>query len=91
MIRVLIVEEYEVMRQGLYELLADLPAYYYGHVFAAMNLVGLGRIDEARAEIDAARRAQPELSLQLVQGIYGVERPEIDARRNAALRQAGLE
>ena len=35
--------------------------------------------------------AQPDLSLEFVQGMYGVERPEIDARRNAALRQAGLE
>ena len=30
-------------------------------------------------------------SLEMVQGIYGVTRPEIDAQRNAALGQAGLE
>ncbi|MCK7473201.1 MAG: tetratricopeptide repeat protein [Rhodopseudomonas palustris] len=38
-----------------------------------------------------ARRAYPDLSLEFVQGMYGVARPEIDARRNSALRQAGLE
>jgi len=65
--------------------------YYFGYVFVAVNAVGLGRLDEARAAIAEARRAQPDLSLELVQGMYGVERPEIDARRNAALRQAGLD
>jgi tetratricopeptide (TPR) repeat protein len=72
-------------------LLAELPDYFLGHVFVAMNAVPLGRLDEARAAIAEARRAQPQLSLDLVQGMYGVTRPEIDARRNAALRQAGLE
>jgi len=37
------------------------------------------------------RRAQPDLSPELVQGIDGVERPEIDARRDAVLRRAMLE
>jgi hypothetical protein len=31
------------------------------------------------------------LSLALIQFSYGVVRPEIDARRDAMLRQAGLE
>jgi hypothetical protein len=31
------------------------------------------------------------VSLELIQRVYGVQRPQIDARRNAALRQAGLE
>jgi hypothetical protein len=44
-----------------------------------------------RAAIEEARRAYPDLSLEFVQGMYGVARPEIDARRNAALRQAGLQ
>jgi len=86
-------------QQGRYEegleaarrLLAELPDYYFGHVFVAMNAVGLGRMDEAHAAIEAARRAQPGLSLEVVQGMYGVERPEIDARRNEMLRLAGLE
>jgi len=77
--------------QAARRLLAELPDYFLGHVFVAMNAVPLGRLDEARAAIAAARRAQTDLSLELVQGMYGVARPEIDARRNAILRQAGLE
>ena len=33
----------------------------------------------------------PDLSLAQIQRGFGVSRPEVDARRNAALRQAGLE
>ncbi len=82
---------YEAGLDAARRLLAELPEYYFGHVFVAMNAVELGRIDEARTAIAEARRAQPGLSLELVQGMYGVARPEIDARRNAVLRQAGLE
>ena len=83
--------DYEAGLRAARRLLAELPGYYLGHVFVAMNAVGLGRLDEAREAIEEGRRAQPDLSLELVQGIYGVERPAIDARRNAALREAGLE
>jgi TolB-like protein len=72
-------------------LLADLPDYFPGHIYVAMNAVGLGRLDEARDAIAAGRRANTDLSLELVQGMYGVKRPAIDARRNDFLRQAGLE
>lgn len=82
--------DYEAGLRAARRLLAELPDYYFGHVFMAMNLVGLGRIEEARAEIDEARRAQRELSIEFVQGMYGVPRPEIDERRNDALRKAGL-
>jgi len=57
----------------------------------ALNAVGLGRLDEARAAIAEARRIVPNLSQALIQQIMGVSRPEVDARRNAALTQAGLE
>jgi TolB-like protein len=83
--------DYEAGLAAARRLLAELPEYYFGHVCFAMNAVELGRLDEARAAIAEARRAQPELSLDIVQGMYGVARPEIDARRNAVLRQAGLE
>jgi hypothetical protein len=33
----------------------------------------------------------PNLSFEVIQQTLGVARPELDARRNAALRQAGLE
>lgn len=82
---------YEEGLRAAQKLLAKLPDYFLGHVFVAMNAVGLGRLEEARAAIAEGRRAQPDLSLELVQGMYGVARPEIDAQRNAALRQAGLE
>lgn len=82
---------YEAGLDAAHRLLAELPDYFLAHVFVAMNAVPLGRLDEARAAIAAARLAQPDLSLELVQGMYGVERPEIDARRNTILRQAGLE
>ena len=72
--------------------MAALPGYYWGYVYVAENAVALGRIDEARAAIAEGRRVQPDLSLELVQrGFFGVSRPAIDARRNATLRQAGLE
>jgi len=45
----------------------------------------------ARPDIAEARRLQPQLSLALVQSGFGVSGPEIDARRNAALRQVGVE
>ena len=83
--------DYDAGLRAARRLLAELPEYFLGHVFVAMNSVGLGRLDEARAAIADARRAYPDLSLEFVQGMYGVARPEIDARRNAALRQAGLE
>ena len=82
---------YEEGLQAARRLLADLPEYYLGYVYVAMNAVGLGRLEEARDAITAGRRANPDLSLELVQGTYGVTRPAIDARRNELLSQAGLE
>jgi len=72
-------------------LVATQPAYFTGYAYIAMNAVALGQVDEARAAIAAGRRVRPDLSLDLVQGYFGVSRPEFDARRNVALRQAGLE
>jgi len=83
--------DYEAGLRAARRLLAELPDYFLGHVDVAMNAVGLGRIEEAREAIAEARRAQPDLSLEFMQGVYGVSRPEVDARRDAALRQAGLE
>ena len=82
---------YEAGLEASRRLLAARPDYYPGHVYAAFNYASLGRIDEARAAIAAARRLQPDLSIARIQRLYGVSRPEIDTRRNAALRQAGLE
>ena len=70
---------------------AERPHYYWGYLDVALNAVGLGHIDEARAAVAEARRLQPGLSPVFIQQTYGVSRPEVDARRNAALREAGLE
>ena len=72
-------------------LIAALPGYYWGYVYVAENAVALGHLDEARAAIAEGRRVQPNLSLALIQRGFGVSRPEIDARRNEALRKAGLD
>lgn len=57
----------------------------------ALAAVALGDLDTARAAIVDARRVNSNLSIDTIQRAYGVVRPEVDARRNAALRQAGLE
>ncbi len=72
-------------------LVATQPSYPTGYAYIAMNAIGLGEIDEARAAIIAGRQARPDLSLALIQGYFGVSRPAFDARRNEVLRQAGLE
>jgi len=72
------------------QLIATNPSYFTGYAYIAMNAVALGRIDEARAAIVDGRRAQPDLSIALVEGYLGNPRPEVDARRNEALRAAGL-
>ncbi len=82
---------YEAGLEASRKLVALRPAYIWGYAYVAMNSAALGRIDEARAAIDEARRVQPEVSLDLLQRGIGVSRPEMDERRNAALRQAGLE
>ena len=83
--------DYEAGLGAARRLLAE--CYFLGHVFVAMNAV-VGRPaawTKPALAIQEARRAYPDLSLEFVQGMYGVARPQIDARRNAALRQAGLE
>ncbi|MGE0486679.1 MAG: adenylate/guanylate cyclase domain-containing protein [Gammaproteobacteria bacterium] len=72
-------------------LLAVQPGYFTGYIYLAMNHVALGRVDEAREAIVEGRRIRPDLSLALMQGYLCISRPAVDARRNAALRQAGLD
>ena len=82
---------FDASRDAARHLVAARPAYWWGKVYLALNAVSLGHPDEARAAIAEARRLQPDLSIAKVQRAIGVSRPEIDARRDAALRQAGLE
>jgi hypothetical protein len=72
-------------------LIALLPSYYFGYIWAVLNVVGLGRIDEGREMIRQARQVQPELSLALIRRGLGAMAPDVDLRMAAALGQAGLE
>jgi adenylate cyclase len=82
---------YEASLDATRHLIAARPDYWYGPVDLALNDVALGRVNEAHAAIAEARRLQPDLSIAQIQRSFGVSRPEVDERRNAALRQAGLE
>jgi len=82
---------YDEALEAAQRLVATQPTYLTGYAYIAMNAVALGRLEEARAAITEGRRVQPDLSLDLMQNYFGVSRPTIDARRNAALREAGLE
>ena len=73
------------------QLVATHPSYFTGYIYVAMNAVALDEIDEARAAIVEGRRVQPDLSIALMQGYLGIHRPEVDNRRNEALRAAGLD
>jgi len=70
---------------------AGMPGYWFAYEPVVTNAIALGRMDEARAAIAEARRVQPNLSLELVQQGNWFARPELNARRLAALRKAGLE
>ena len=72
-------------------LVSTQPAYFTGYAYIAMNAVALGQLEVARAAFVDGRHARPDLSLALVQGYFGVARPAVDARRNAALSAAGLD
>jgi tetratricopeptide (TPR) repeat protein len=72
-------------------LVALMPNYYWGYLWSAMNAVGLGRLEEARALIHEARQVHPGLSLTLARQALWAMAPEVDHRFFEALRQAGLE
>jgi adenylate cyclase len=82
---------YDESLEAAQRLVATRPTYLTGYAYIAMNEVALGHLEEARTAIIEGRRVQPDLSLELMQNYFGVSRPTIDARRNAALREAGLE
>jgi TolB-like protein/class 3 adenylate cyclase len=82
---------YEAGLDAARRLVAARPGYLFGHVLVAINAVAVGRTGEASLALGEARRIRPELSLEVLQHTFGVPRPEIDARRDAALRQVGLE
>ncbi len=71
--------------------IAQRSDYFPAFVCLAVISIEQDRLDDARAAIGQARRIQPDLSLELVQNYFGVSRPAVDERRNAALRRVGLE
>lgn len=85
------VGRYEEALEAAHMLLATQPTYLTGHAYIAMNEIALGRPEEARTAIATGRKLQPDLSLESMQNYFGVSRPVLDTRRNAALREAGLE
>jgi eukaryotic-like serine/threonine-protein kinase len=72
-------------------LIALAPHYYWGYLWSAMNAVGLGRLDEARALIGEARRVKPGISVDLARKCLGSMTEDVDRRFSRALRRAGLE
>ncbi len=82
---------FDASLDAAHHLVAARPDYWWGWVELALSFASLGQLDDAHAAIREARRVQPDLSIASIQRAIAVSRPEIDARRNAALRQAGLE
>ena len=66
------------------------PDLFQVQIYLAMALVGLDRLNEARAAIDAARRARPDLSISVFRHIVRHANTEFLEPRIAALRKAGL-
>src|SRR5262249_1124792 len=64
--------------------------YYWGYLWSAMNVVGLGQIEEARRLIHEAQRVKPALSFELARKCLGKMAPDVERRFCGALRQAGL-
>jgi TolB-like protein/cytochrome c-type biogenesis protein CcmH/NrfG len=71
-------------------LIAMLPDYNFGYVWGALNLVAMGRIDEAKEIIRQARQVQPALSLAMLRKSLGSIAADVDRRMTDALIQAGI-
>ena len=82
---------YEEGLQAAQRLLAELPEYFLGYVYLAMNAVELGRMDEARTAMKRAVVHSRICHLNWFRAVTAWCDPEIDERRNAVLRQAGLQ
>jgi TolB-like protein/DNA-binding SARP family transcriptional activator len=82
---------YDASLEAARRLMALEPTYFTSYLYVAMSAAELGHREKARAAIAQGRRIRPDLSTEIMQNYLAVSRPEIDARRNAALRKAGLE
>ena len=78
----------EYARQGI----QAAPSYGLNHAFLAMNLVGLGEIEQARPAFDAAQRLSPGWIAGRLRGTFPFKRPEDVKRLTVFLRvAAGLD
>ena len=73
------------------KLITISPGYYWGYLYSAMNSIGLGREDDARAFIRQAHALKPDVSFELAQTCLGTMAPDVERRFLGALREAGLE
>jgi TolB-like protein/tRNA A-37 threonylcarbamoyl transferase component Bud32/Flp pilus assembly protein TadD len=71
-------------------LIALAPAYYFGYLWAILNAVGLGRLEEAREFVRLGREVQPQLSIEFVRQGLGALAPDVQQRMAVAMREAGL-
>src|SRR5262249_42751751 len=83
--------QYDEGLEAARKVVATYPDDFWGYVAIAGNAVRVGRIDEARAAVVEARRLKPNLSRAMIRKATGQSSPEIEARWNVALGQAGLD
>ena len=66
------------------------PAFHVPHLLLAASYVRLGRLEDARLEVQRARELQPGLTISAFTRRGGFNRPTQGEQLEAALREAGL-
>jgi adenylate cyclase len=66
------------------------PAFHVPHLLLAASYVRLGRLQDARLEVQRARELQPGLTISAFTRRGGLSRPTQGEQLEAALREAGL-
>ncbi len=84
------IEKYDEAEEWARKAVNVRPDIFQTQIYLAMALVGLDRLNEARAAVDAARRARPGLSISVFRHIVRHANTEFLEPRIAALRKAGL-
>jgi adenylate cyclase len=84
------IEKYDEAEEWARKAVNVRPDIFQTEFYLAMALVGLDRLNEARAAIEAARRARSDLSISVYRHIVRHAKTEFQEPRIAALRKAGL-
>lgn len=84
------VENYEEAAEWARKAINTHPNQFWPHTHLAVALVGQDRLEMARAPLEAARRAKPDLSLSVVRRMLPHFHSAYIERWIDALRQAGL-